>query len=536
MQSPASVDSLRSALHLPPHWAAQSVGLCKVEGRHNCGSEVTRCITVESDFTWKVYAHGREIDPRSCSAINHISDKLDSMSLQLLVDTVDRCTVCPGNCEHQFVSLLEERKGSIKSTNGSISAYLDQSLPFLDPVAGETCHTTVRSSQCTLFTDSNSKCEMCRAYRKNLRAMVSRSTRVSSPEKRMRVDSSSHTNYRYLHSPELTQRLHNSMTQNKILSRRVQQLKMKIEETVQSSGIILDDRLNSDMCTIVTDNNNSINHPPDSFAGLFWDQQRESMRKNPKQMRWHPMMIKWCMHLKMLSSACYNSLRSSGVLKLPSQRTLRDYTNVLKARSGLHRDVDEQLLKEAEIDDGAEDCKKLVALLFDEVKIKEDLVYNKHTGEVIGFVDITDINQHLSAYEQSCSEESCKPKLATHMLVFMVRGICSKLEYPYAQFPVSTASGDILHPIVWECVEHLEMIGLKVLSFVCDGASCNRKFYKMHKIANGVNYKVKNVYADEDRPIFLISDIPHLMKTARNSWANSYAHSNSKQLWVCFSY
>ncbi|SMN01233.1 hypothetical protein SPONN_2329 [uncultured Candidatus Thioglobus sp.] len=331
-------------------------------------------------------------------------------------------------------------------------------------------------------------------------------------------------------------------------------LKEKIEETVQSSGVTLDDGLNSDMCTIVNDT--TINHPPDSFAGLFWNQQKESMQKNPKQMRWHPMMIKWCMHLKMLSPACYNSLRSSGVLKLPSERTLRDYTNIIKAstvnicffqklfihislqaRSGLQRDVDEQLLKEADIDSTC-DHKKFVALLFDEVKIKEDLVYNKYTGEMIGFINVTDINEYLLAYERSCSdpEQPCKPKLATHMLVFMVRGICSSLKFPYAQFPVSSASGDILHPIVWECVEHLEMIGLKVLSFVCDGASCNRKFYKMHEIGNGVNYKVKNVYAEEDRPIFLISDIPHLMKTARNSWANSYAHSNSKQLWVSYNF
>ncbi|SMN01235.1 hypothetical protein SPONN_2331 [uncultured Candidatus Thioglobus sp.] len=199
MQFPASVDSLKSALHLPPHWVDQSVGICKVEERHDSGSEVTRCIKIESDFTWKVYAHGREINPlSSCSAISHIGGNLDPSSLQLLVDTVDRCTVCSGNSEKQFVSVVEARKGSIRSSNGDVSAFLDQSMPFIDPVAGEASHVTVRSSQCTLLTDGNSKCEVCRAYRKNLRAIVSRSTRVSSPEKRKQVDASSHTNYRYM--------------------------------------------------------------------------------------------------------------------------------------------------------------------------------------------------------------------------------------------------------------------------------------------------------------------------------------------------
>ena len=85
-----------------------------------------------------------------------------------------------------------------------------------------------------------------------------------------------------------------------------------------------------------------------------------------------------------------------------------------------------------------------------------------------------------------------------------MRGICSALKFPYAQFPVKTASGDTLHPIVWKCVERLEMLGLKVLAMVSDGASCNRKFYGIHKKGTGISHKIANVYADEERPIFLI--------------------------------
>ena len=157
-----------------------------------------------------------------------------------------------------------------------------------------------------------------------------------------------------------------------------------------------------------------------------------------------------------------HSFRSSGVVKLPSERTLRDYTNVIDAKAGFQREVDEQLVREANI---TSEHEKYVALIFDEVKVKEDLVYNKHSGELVGFVNITDINQHSTALERACStEDEHIPQLATHMLVFMVRGICSSLKFAYAQFPVRTASGEILHPIVWECVEHLEMVGLKVLA------------------------------------------------------------------------
>ena len=219
------------------------------------------------------------------------------------------------------------------------------------------------------------------------------------------------------------------------------------------------------------------------------------------------------------------------MLHLPSERTLRDYTNIITAKSGIQLDVDRQLSEETKPDTSSPH-EKLVALLFDEVKIKEDLVYNKHTGEIVGFVNISNISDHLSKLEEST--KSCTtPKLATHMLVVMVRGVCSSLKYPYAQFPVSAATCDTMCPIIWDCVEHLEMIGLKVIAFVCDGAASNRKFMKMFREGKDeITYKIKNVYTDEDRPIFLISDVPHLLKTARNSWANSHAHSNSRSLKV----
>ena len=201
--------------------------------------------------------------------------------------------------------------------------YLHNYIDKILPVDGGSSTATVRSAQCDLLS-SGSKCPSCTAYRKNLRAMVSSAKKICSPVKRKRLDTNSHTNYRYLHSPELRERLHNSRKENRTLNRKINQLKQKIDKQTQSSGITLDSNLNSDMQAIMQDNDTILSHPPDSFAKIFWEQQKESLQKHPKQMRWHPMMIKWCIHLRMLSSSCYNSFRSSGVVRLPSERTLRD--------------------------------------------------------------------------------------------------------------------------------------------------------------------------------------------------------------------
>ena len=97
--------------------------------------------------------------------------------------------------------------------------------------------------------------------------------------------------------------------------------------------------------------------------------------------------------------------------------------------------------------------------VFDEVKIKEDLVFDKHSLELVGFVQIGDINSHLSKF-QSCNmpqQSTTAPQLATHMVSFMVSGImmiCSSLMFHFhAQlFLVSSciqwyggASGDLKH-------------------------------------------------------------------------------------------
>lgn len=83
----------------------------------------------------------------------------------------------------------------------------------------------------------------------------------------------------------------------------------------------------------------------------------------------------------------YRALRSSGALVLPSERTLRDYTHWMKSDAGFSESVDRELLKEAKID-SVDDFQKHVCLVFDEVRIKEDLVYDKHSLQIIGFVNL----------------------------------------------------------------------------------------------------------------------------------------------------
>ena len=70
---------------------------------------------------------------------------------------------------------------------------------------------------------------------------------------------------------------------------------------------------------------------------------------------------------------------------------------------------------------------------------------------------------------------------------------------------------------VWEAVSRLERQGIRVLALTCDGASPNRRFWKLQGKGKEMIFKIDNLHAPEGvRSLFFVSDPPHLLKTIRN--------------------
>ena len=53
--------------------------------------------------------------------------------------------------------------------------------------------------------------------------------------------------------------------------------------------------------------------------------------------------------------------------------------------------------------------------------------------------------------------------LANSMLVLMVRGLFTHMQFPYAQFPCTALSGDMMFDPFWEAVCRLERCDFKVI-------------------------------------------------------------------------
>ena len=95
------------------------------------------------------------------------------------------------------------------------------------------------------------------------------------------------------------------------------------------------------------------------------------------------------------------------------------------------------------------DCS--VALVFDEMSIKQGLVYNEGSESVEGFEDFGDIGQ-----------TRC---IANHTIAFMVRGLASKCKQPVGYFlSFGQIKAIILRSLTKQCIYKIDKTGLNVVA------------------------------------------------------------------------
>ena len=94
---------------------------------------------------------------------------------------------------------------------------------------------------------------------------------------------------------------------------------------------------------------------------------------------------------------------------------------------------------------------------------REDLVYDKYTGNLIGYTDLGEVNNHLLAFQRMVESDASEPaQPAKSILAFMVKGLFTGLKFPYVHFSSTKLTGDSLFQLFWEVVRKLEKIGLRV--------------------------------------------------------------------------
>ena len=130
--------------------------------------------------------------------------------------------------------------------------------------------------------------------------------------------------------------------------------------------------------------------------------------KGPGGMTWHLTIIRWCLSMNLKSPAVYNQLSKSGLLYLPSQYTLKTYSNFSENMPGVNPKILHLFVKEMNLP-GTPAFQRKVCLVRDEMKIWPGLVIYKGAGRVIGLNHKITSVQVLGTYPRTAKASSVFP-------------------------------------------------------------------------------------------------------------------------------
>lgn len=148
---------------------------------------------------------------------------------------------------------------------------------------------------------------------------------------------------------------------------------------------------------------------------------------------------------------------------------------------------------------------------FDEIKVRESLDVNLKTME---FKGVQDYGRDIEVEEDITIDDK-----ANYGLVFMFSSLSYEFHQPIGVFGSKSATkATVLCALFLQAVFAVEVAGGKVMGFVSDGASPNKRLWTESGISGKIdelNFRLENP-VDESRFIYAVSDAPHLLKCIRN--------------------
>jgi hypothetical protein len=186
---------------------------------------------------------------------------------------------------------------------------------------------------------------------------------------------------------------------------------------------------------------------------------------------------------------------------LPSERTLQSYIGSLNIGCGFKSDYVQALRKKV---DTMLENEKCCVLTFDGMALKSKLQYVESQDVIAGFLDLDEFGDRSA-------------EVAKQALQYMVRGISTRWKQPLGHFFGGTVvKAETLKDMTMKAVSLLEDIGLSVMAVVCDQEASHRVLYNLLGATNDEPW----FKSQRDNKVYVLYDIPHLIKNLRNNLLN----------------
>ena len=213
---------------------------------------------VESSLSWQVFYRSVEVSKDKCPLLSPVPHLLSCVSAaKHLFNTLLLSKACIGNSDERFLSLINTKGGIIHDHTGKLSKVNSNLNKVFCTCVGKSVAATVESHLLSTPTIRHAKCELlcntssercagCTSYRDTLRATASKRAKATTTHSHP----SSSANYRFLSKDELTDRLRATHNLQRNTFKKLERLKAKVVESIETSGVDVDEDTHSDLLKV----------------------------------------------------------------------------------------------------------------------------------------------------------------------------------------------------------------------------------------------------------------------------------------------
>jgi len=250
-----------------------------------------KSVLINADLSWKFWMYSRQILRSNSPFLSTLPIILTSETVRNFFYQLNNAKLCIGNDDFQdLISYKLEGNTTNTFKKGNIE---DSELNGMFI----TENVVLRSSSCEVSLAASyqpNRCPSCANYRRTLKVMETRiPSIISSAVKKKRPHTS-------LSKKQLRKKLFTSGKEIKDLHRKQSILENRLQRSVTRKGVTLDEESHGLISKIVEQDKDDF--PENSVMGLLWNQQKKASSVTKKTaMRWHPIIIRWCLSIYLRS-------------------------------------------------------------------------------------------------------------------------------------------------------------------------------------------------------------------------------------------
>ena len=305
----------------------------------------------------------------------------------------------------------------------------------------------------------------------------------------------------------LKQKADNLLDKAKNLKRRLKtshmkshRMKRKVNSLTSVVSELKKEKLVSSDCASILETTFS-GVPKELMKRLVTQKKKKNPGAYPEELR------TFAMTLKFYSAKAYKYVRKSFDLGLPHPSVISSWYTAMDGEPGFTKEALTAL--KAKVLAGKRDGQDvLCALMLDEMSIRKHVQWDGKKYR--RFVDLgTGID------DDSLPE-------ATEALVFMAVSLNSNWKVPCGYFLVNGLTGEEKANLTKDCLTKLDEVGVKVVSFTCDGPTTHQAMLKLL----GARLSADNLQAyfphpcDNNENIYVFLDACHMIKLVRNTMSD----------------